>query len=250
MTKEDKIQMYRKNQEKQIKSRKSKIIALIIVPVIGAALTLLIGTIGNNRQNEIASATVLENRSVGDFLGQNDSASAIYTGTVKAVDPVSIIEEHGEYISLHRKVEREEKIYDKDSDKYDTKTKVISDDNDHCSEIEMDDVVIPYSFFHNLPSFSDTRSEGAASNLTKTTFTYTPSEIEGTFFLQCEKGKVTSAQYYGSEDVAGESKRGFVIAKVIIWIIIIGIVIYLILGIMRASEAIKNIEEKCNESGG
>ena len=57
-------------------------------------------------------------------------------------------------------------------------------------------------------------------------------------------------QYYGSEDVAGESKRGFVIAKVIIWIIIIGIVIYLILGIMRASEAIKNIEEKCNESGG
>ena len=244
MTKEEKNETYRKNQQKQIKSRSSKIIFLIVVPVIGVLISLLLGTIGKNVQNEIASATVLGSMSISDFIEKNENGSAIYTGTIKAVDPVSSMAEDGEYIDLKRKVEKEEKVYDEKADKYETNTRTISDERDNCSEIEIDGVVVPYSAFHDLPSYSKNTSEGAAGNLTKTTFSYTPSQVDGTFFLKCENGKISSARYYETADVAGESKKGFGMAKIIIWIIVIVIEIILVFGIIRSSKAIKNIEEK------
>ncbi len=244
MTKEEKNEMYRKNKEKKVKSRKSKIIALIVVPVIGVAVTFLLGTLGQNRQNEIASATVLDSMSIGEFLEKNDNGSAIYTGTIRAVDPVSIREESGEYIMLQRKVEREEKIYNKEADKYEKETRTISNDNDNCSEIEIDDVTVPYRSFRDLPTSTNTYKEGPDSNLTRTTFSYIPSSLDGTFFLKCDNGKVSSAQYYASEDIAGESKRGFGMAKVFIWLVIIVIEAVIVLNLRNTSKAIKNIEEK------
>ncbi len=244
MTTEEKNEMYRKNMQKHIKGRKSKIIALAVLPVAGIAVTLLLGSVGNARQNEIANATVLDTMSVGEFLEKNGTGSAIYTGEIKAADPVYCADEGGEYISFLREVKQEEKIYDKDADKYETNTTTISSDSDTCDEIEIDDVVVPTGRFHELPLYSKTRSEGAASNQFKTSFSYTPTHLAGTFFLKCENGEVTSARYYESADVAGESKRGFGTARAIIWIFIVGIEIFLLVDIIKTSNAIKNIEGK------
>ncbi len=244
MTKEEKNDMYRKNRQNQIKSRKTRIISLIVVPVAGVIITLLLSSIGKGRQNDIASAEVLDSTHISEFLEQNESGSAIYTGTIKAADPVRIKSENGEYIEMKRTVEQEQKIYDKESDKYETKTRTISNYHDNCSEIEIDDVTVPYKAFHNLPSYSDTHSEGAANNLTKTTIFYTPSPIDGTFLLKCENGEISSAQYYESSDAAGESKKEFGAGRIIIWILVIIIEIYLVFGIIKVSKAIKLIEEK------
>ena len=246
MTTEEKNEMYRRNQQKQIKGRKTNIIAVIVLLVAGVAITLLLNFISNMRQSEIAEATVLDSMPISEFLAQNETGSAIYTGEIKAVNPVVSKEEGGEFISFMRKAEREEKIYNEKEKKYETKTTALprESEDDFCQDIEIDDVVVPYKYYHDLPSYSKTDYEGADSNRIKTTFSYTPSHLEGTFFLKCKNGEVSSAQYYGSEDVAGESKKGFNIARAIIWIIIIGIEIYLILGIVRSSKAIKNIEGK------
>ena len=245
MTKEEKTEMYRKNQEKHIKNRKSKIIALAVVPVVGVVLLLALNAAGKSRQSEIASATVLDSESVGQYLAQNSTGSAIYTGTIKAEDPVTLSEEGGEYIMFRRKVEQEQKIYDKENDKYETETRTISDDSDSCKRIKIDDVVAPYSAFHDLPVFGDDHSDGAASNQIKTSFSYVPAMVDGTYFLKCENGEVSSVRYYKSADVAGESERGFSIAKAIIWIFIIVIEIYLVFDIIKTTKIIKTIGEKC-----
>ena len=45
MTTEEKNEMYRKNMQKHIKGRKSKIIALAVLPVAGIAVTLLLANL-------------------------------------------------------------------------------------------------------------------------------------------------------------------------------------------------------------
>lgn len=246
MTKEEKNEKYRKNREKQIKSRKTQIIVLIVIPIIGAALTFLLITVGKSRQNDIEAATVLDSMSIGEFLEKNESGSAIYSGTIKAVDPAFVKGKSGDYIMAHIKVEREEKTYNEETKKYDSNTTTLSDDSDTCEEIEIDDVTVPYKAFHELPIYTNTKSEGPDSNLEITTFSFTPEEVEGTFFLKCDKGKVSSARYYGSEDVAGESRKVFNMAKILIWVTIIVIEICLVFSIIKKSKMIKNIDTKIN----
>ncbi|ETP73826.1 hypothetical protein UYO_0080 [Lachnospiraceae bacterium JC7] len=244
MTKEEKNEMYRKNRQKQINKRKSKFVSLIALPIIGVALTLFLGLLGDTRQNELATATVLDSMSIGEFLKKNWNGSAIYTGTIKAVDPVSIIEESGEYIELRRTVERIEKITEKD--KTETQTSTISDDSLSCDEISIDDVIAPYRIFHDLPSYGNTSSEGPDSNLVKTDFSYVPSTVEGTFFLKCKDGVINSAQYFKSTDVAGESQNAFTLGRTLLWIIIVGLEIYFIFDIIKTTKIIKNIEGMIN----
>ncbi len=244
MTKEEKNEMYRKNLQKHIKGRKTKIISLIVLPVAGVVITLLLSGAGKAKQNEIAEATVLGSMPVGEFLEDNESGSAIYTGKIEAIDPAISLDESGEYISYHHKVVREVTIREKDSDKIETETTTISDDSDSCSKIKMDDVVVPYKCFHSLPLYSTTKAEGAASNQLVTTFSYTPSKVEGTFLLKCKNGEVTSAQYYESADVAGEINRGFGMARTIIWILIVAIEIFLVVDIIKTTKTIKLVGDK------
>ena len=187
---------------------------------------------------------MLESKSIGDFLAENGNGAAIYSGTIRAVDPVSIRQESGEYIMASRKVEQEETTYDKEKDKYETDTRTISDDYDYCHEIEIDDVTLPYKKFHSLPEYTNTSSEGARNNLRKTTFSYTPSSLEGTFFLKCRNGGVASVQYYDSPDVAGENRKGFSMARLLICIAVIVIEAVIICSIVKTSKAIKNVGQK------
>ena len=223
MTTEEKNEFYNRTLQRNIKSRKSMIIALAVLPVVGVAITLLLGGIGKSVESEIAEATVLDSMSIGEFLEQNETGAAIYTGGIKAVDPVACEYEDGEYIYFDRKVEQETKIYDKKADEYQTETTLISSDGDYSGEIAIDDVVLPYDVFHGLPVKTRTSTEGAKSNLYKTTFRYTPRIVDGTFYLKCKNNEVNSARYYESADVAGEVGSGFGTARVIMWILIIGV---------------------------
>ena len=244
MTKEEKNEMYIKNRDKQIKSRKSKIISLAVVPVAGLVLTLILGAVGSSRQSELESATVLDRMTISEFLGENPNGSAVYTGQIKAVDPAISLEEGGEYIEYRRTVEQVVKIYDEEKDKYDTQTTTVSNDSDSCSKIEISDVVVRHNSFHGLPTYGDTRSEGADSNQFKTDFSYVPARLEGTFYIKCKDGEVSSVQYFESSDISGESQRGFATARIIIWILIAGIEIFLVYDVIKTSKIIKNIGEK------
>ncbi|MCR5687614.1 MAG: hypothetical protein K6G58_06295 [Lachnospiraceae bacterium] len=244
MTIEEKNEMYSKTVQKHIKGRKSKTIALIVLPCVGVAISLLLSGAGKIKQTEISEATVLDSMSIGEFLEQNANGSAIYTGDIKAVDPAICSEESGEYISFHHTIKQEITIYDEKSEKYETETTTISDESDSCPKIEIDNIIVPTGRFHDLPVYSKTRSEGAASNQFKTNFSYTPAHLEGTFFLKCKNGEVASVRYYESADVAGEINNRFSIARVIMWIFIIGIEVFLVIDIIKTSKTIKIVESK------
>ena len=239
MTQQEKDEFNKRHFDRIANEKKSKTIWAIVIPVIGIIITVLIGFAEKSKQGDIASATVLDSQSVGDFLGENQNGGAIYTGTISAVDSASIRGEDGDYIYIHRKVENEREIYNEETEKYERETTTYSDDSDHCDEIMIDDVVAKYSVFHSLPQYSENHSDGAKSNKMITTYTYTPSSVEGTFFIKCKDGEISSAEYYKSADVAGESQKGFGVAKVLIWLAIIAIEIYLIVKIISAAKILK-----------
>ncbi len=239
MTQQEKDEFNRRHNEGLAKGRKTKVILAVVIPVVGIILTVLIGFAQKSKASDLASATVLDSQSISEFLNENPDGSAIYTGTISAVRPVSVRGEDGEYIMISRKIERETKEYDEESQKYVRDTQTISDDSDHCDEIEIDDITLPYSKFSDLPRSSDTYSDGADSNKIKTTYSYIPASIDGTFFLKCKGGDVDSAEYYASRDVAGESQKGFGAATAFMWLAIIVIEIVLIVKIISVSKILK-----------
>ncbi len=239
MTQQEKDEMNRRRTERMAKDNKGRIIAAAVVPVIGIAISLAVGFAGKSKQDDISSATVLSGQSVGQFIEENDNGSAIYTGTVTAVDPAGIRGESGDYIYIHRKIENEQKIYNDETGKYDTEKYTISDDSDSCDEITIDDVSASYNCFHSLPTYSEEHKDGADSNLMKTSYSYTPASVPGTFFIKVKNGEISSVDYYKSADVAGESRKGFGLAKVLIWLIIIVIEILLIVKIIKTGKIVK-----------
>ncbi len=239
MTQQERDEFNKRHFDGIAKDRKTKIVCAIVIPVVGIIITVLIGFAQKSRQSDIASATVLESQSVGDFIDENDNGTAIYTGSIYAVDPVAVKGERDEYIEIRRKVEREEKIYNEETDKYETETTTMSNDSAHCDEIEIDDVTAKYSVFHSLPTKNETFSEGANSNKIKTTYSYVTAKVDGTFLIKVKDGEISSADYYESTDVAGESQKGFSIAKVLIWLLIAAIEIYMIVKIISATKILK-----------
>ena len=82
------------------------------------------------------------------------------------------------------------------------------------------------------------------SNQFVTDFSYVPARVDGTFFIKCKDREVSSVQYFQSTDVAGESSRLFGIARVIIWLVVIALEIYLVVDVIKTTKAIKIIGEK------
>lgn len=236
MTQQEKDEFNKRHFDNISKGRKSKIVCAIVFPLVGIIITVLIGFAQKSRQSDIASATVLDSQSVGDFIDENENGTAIYTGAIYALDPVSVRGEREEYIEIRRKVEREEKIYNEETDKYETETTTMSNDSAHCDEIEIDDAIAGYRAFHSLPTETETYSEGANSNKIKTTYSYVPAKVEGTFLIKVKNGEISSADYYASTDVEGESRKGFGIVTVLIWLAIIALEIYLIVKIVSATK--------------
>ncbi len=240
MTQQEKDEFNKRHFDRIAKERKSKIIWAVVLPVVAIIITLLIGVAEKSKQSDIAAATVLDSQSVGEFLEENENGTAIYTGVISAVDPVSVKGDDGEYMMIRVKVEQEQKIYDEDADKYVTETTTLSNRSAECDEIEIDDVTADYSVFHSLPQESNSYSEGANSNKRKTTVTFIDPTVEGTFLIKCKNGEISSAEYYKTTDVAGESQKGFGIAIVLIWLVIIAIEIFLIVKIISSSKILKN----------
>ena len=88
MTTEEKNEMYRKNMQKQINGRKSKIIALIVLPVAGVAITLLLSGIGKAKQSELAKASGINLRTLQQYeIGAKDISKASVS-TVLALSKV------------------------------------------------------------------------------------------------------------------------------------------------------------------
>lgn len=246
MTQQEKDEFNKRHLDKMTKERKSKIICAAVLPVIAIVITILIGFAEKSKQGDIASAKVLDSMSVGEFLEDNENGTAIYTGQIRAVDPVSVKGIDGEYMMISVKIEQEQKYYDDEAEKYVTDTTTLRNDYDNCDEVEIDDVVASYSVFHSLPQNNKTHSEGANSNKRKTTVTSISRIVEGTFLLKCKNGEISSAEYYKSTDVAGESQKGFTIAKVLIWLLIAAIEIYMIVKLVSVSKAIKTFSRNNN----
>ena len=138
--------------------------------------------------------------------------------------------------------EQEQKIYNEEEDKYEYEEETISDRSASCEEIEIDDAVVSYDDFHSLPREEEVYTEGADNNRMKTTYTYIPESVDGTFFIKVKDGEISSVEYYKSEDVSKESSAGFGLAIVLIWLTVIVIEIILIVKIVKMNKAIKAIQ--------
>lgn len=238
MTQEEKDEFNKRRTDRLAKDNKTRIIWAIILPVVGVVLSVAIGFAGKSKQGEIASATVLDTQSVGEFLNENGNGTAVYTGTASAADPVSLRDEDGEYIRISRKIEEEFKVRDNETDKVDTETNLVSDDFECCDEITLDDVTIPYSVFHDLPSGTDTNNDKRGDYNIKTTYSFIPASVDGTFLIKAASGEIVSAEYYKSNDIAGESSKVFSLAIVLIWIVIIAIEVFLIIKTVRIAKVL------------
>lgn len=241
MTQQEKDEMNSKRMERLAKERKGKIILAIVLPVAGLVLSGIIGAAGASKNSEIASATVLDGITVGDFLDENPNGSAIYTGSANAADPVSVKGADGEYISIDVTVEQIRKELNKETDKYEEEITELSHRKDHCEQIELDDMIIVYDVFHRLPEENEVYKEGPESNEFKTTYKYIPRIVDGTFFIKCKDGDIDSIEYYESADVGKESSRTFGLALVIIWLIVIVVEIMTIVKIVSLGKALKSI---------
>lgn len=239
MTQEEKDRMNQKRMERLGKENRSRLTAAIVLPVIGLILTVILGFVASRRQTEIGAATVLEDMSVGEFIEENDEGAAIYTGAIYATDPVKIKGDDNEYILMRRVVEQEEKVYGDNDDDYKLETTVVSDKSKHSDEIQIDDVIVDYDAFHSLPKKEETDSAGSGDvrNITKYTFIY--DGLEGTYFIKCKGGKITSVEYFSGEDVAGQSSAMFGLAIVILWLIILAADIFLLVKFFSIKKVIK-----------
>ena len=239
MTQEEKDQMNQKRMERLKKENKSRIKYAIILPVAGLILSGVIGFIGSGKQSEIKSATVLEDMSVGDFINDNAEGAAIYTGTIRAVDPVRLKGDDQNYILMGRQIEQEEKVYDDNGEDYKLETTPVSNKSKHCEEIQIDDVAVDYDLFHSLPKEEESDRQGNGDSRMITTYTYITDGVEGTYFIKCKDNKITSVEYYSGEDVAAQSSSMFGLVIVIIWLIVIAADIYLIVKYFSLKKVIK-----------
>lgn len=221
------------------KQRKGKITLAIVLPVAGLVISLILGAVGANKKSELAAATVLDGITVGDFLDENPNGSAIYTGSANAADPVSVKGADGEYISIQVTVEQIQKTLNKETDKYEEEVTELSDRRDHCEQIELDDMIIVYDAFHQLPEETEVYKEGPESNEFKTTYKYIPRIVDGTFFIKCKDGDIDSIEYYKSADVGKEAGSTFGLAIVIIWLIVIVVEIMSIVKIISLGKVLK-----------
>ena len=136
--------------------------------------------------------------SVAEFVDDTDNGAAIYTGAVTAVDPVTVKGEDGAYIMIRRKVEQERKIYNEEEDKYEYEDETLYDRSATCEKIDIDGVIASYDDFHSLPRKEEVYTEGAKDDQRKTTYTYIPESVDGTFFIKVEDGEISSVEYYRS----------------------------------------------------
>lgn len=241
MTQQEKDEFNQRRKAQLQKDNKGRIIGIVVTAVIGLVLTVILGAVGKAKQGDIAAATVLDDMSVADFVDDTGNGAAIYTGTVTAVEPVTVKGEDGAYIMIRRKVEQEQKIYNEEEDKYEYEEETISDRSASCEEIEIDDAVVSYDDFHSLPREEEVYTEGADNNRMKTTYTYIPESVDGTFFIKIKDGEISSVEYYKSEDVSKESSAGFGLAIVLIWIAVIVIEIILIVKIIKMRDVVKSM---------
>lgn len=195
-----------------------KILVLILMLLAGVGATAGMNALNNRETQEIEGATKISGgMTVGGFLKDNQGDRAIYTGSISAVDPVSVNGEKEKYIKVKLEVEREEEVYNEDKDKWETTKETVYKETEKCKDLLLDDVNVPLSKVHELPEEHNEEKSGDKTY----EYTYIPSVVEGTFYIKCKDGEIDSVKYYKSVDVAGENKKSNLLAIVFIWLILI-----------------------------
>ena len=196
------------------KKNKNRKLAAIITPIVCALLTIILFLAGDSSIEDIKKATRIEDgKTVGGFINAGDGSHAIYTGSVSAVDPVYREDLGGIYYQYT--VNETTEKWDSDEEKWIEKTKTVSDEKKHCRELQMDDVVIPYSVAKSLPVDMKHKKREDRDYYYKET----PKTVDGTFLIEVKDGAVRSAKFYDSEDVAGKVKGAYSGWIVFIWIV-------------------------------
>lgn len=195
-----------------------KILIVIVLFLLGIALTVGMRAFNKRETEDINSAIKISGgMTVGDFLKEQNGDRAVYTGNITAVNPVTLKDAKDKYIKIKLEVEREEEVYNEDKDKYETTRETVSKESEKCKELILDDVNVPLSKVHELPEEHETEKSGDKTY----EYTYTPSVVEGTFYIKSKKGEIESVKYYKSVDVAGENNKTNIMAIVCIWLILI-----------------------------
>lgn len=218
-----------------------KIIIIIALFLVGVASTAGMREWNKRQTKEIESAVKISSgMTVGGFLSRKDGDRAIYTGSISAVDAVSLPDRDETYIKIEYEHEREERIYNEDEDRWEQTTETVSSRTEECKELLLDDVNIPYSKVSGLPKEHKTETSG--DDIYK--YTYIPSVVDGTFYIQSKDGKIELVTYYQSENVAAENEKTNNGAIGFIWLIIIVIVVIIIVMDAKKRKREKAIEKR------
>ncbi|MBR4759581.1 MAG: hypothetical protein IK078_05470 [Lachnospiraceae bacterium] len=219
----EKVNLTRKERAKA--KNKKRLIAAGIIAAVGVVLTIILLIAEKNVQSDIRSARILDDgTTVGQFLEQMDGDTAIYRGSISAVDGAQIYGEDGKYIKIERLIEREREVFNSDKNRWETEYKKISDDKAHSKEIRIDDVTAKYNVFSSLPEERNVEHDGDR----RCTYTTIPFEVEGSFLIKSKDGSIASVKYFSSDDMEGETSDTYGIGIFFLWLLIIVIDGYLL----------------------
>ncbi len=221
-----------------------KIIIIIVMFLSGVAATAGLRTFNSKETKDIENATKISGgMTVGSFLKDGQGDRAIYTGSISAVDPVSVKGENEKYIKVKLEIEREEEVYNEDKDKWETTKETVSKESDKCKDLLLDDVNVPLSKVHELPEEHETEKSGEKIY----EYTYTPAVVEGTFYISSKDGKIESVKYFKSVDVAGETNKTNILAIGCIWRVLIVIALVIIVTDVKGRKLKKAKAERAAE---
>ncbi|MBR1865365.1 MAG: hypothetical protein IJ801_02540 [Lachnospiraceae bacterium] len=181
----------------EIKSgRQTSAIIMIVALVFGVLCSvIMIGTRHKNLKTYRRAAVIRDTDSLAAFLAGGNGNYALVEGDIIAIDPVSVEEIVGQYMSIRVTEEAYKETTDTSgATTYDWEE--VSTTESSCQYLELLGAELPYDRFEGIPEgLTQTLSD---SNNTQVQYEYAARnpKYTGTTFLELQNGTVSRAQFY------------------------------------------------------
>lgn len=181
----------------EVKSgRQTSAIIMIVAIVFGVLCSvIMIGTRHRNLKIYRHAAVIRDADSLTTFLAGGDGNYALVEGDITAVDPVSVDQIVGQYMSIRVM----EEAYRETTDAGGTTTydwEEVSTTESSCQYLELLGAKLAYDSFEGIPEGSTQTVSDSSNSQIQYEYAARNPRYTGTTFLELQNGTVSRAQFY------------------------------------------------------